>query len=188
MIGSVLARLIELLSPASGSWLVGGSCGLLLQGVALSREPRDLDLYADEPLVAEIYNKLSTFAVDGPAFSRTDRYESTLSHFLIDNATVELVGGFKVRSMESEYEVEAEWTAAECARLYKLGGQSLLVMPLAHELLFNLLRERPDRYVPIAGHMKGNLSETETLKELIRRNHISKRVVKQCSELLGAVL
>ena len=60
-------RIIHGLTAGTGcTWLVGGSTGLMLQGVSLAALPRDLDLYADRTDALDIHCKLSAYAVDGP--------------------------------------------------------------------------------------------------------------------------
>jgi hypothetical protein len=63
--------------------------------------------------------------------------------------------------------------------------KDIKLMPLEHELLFNLLRSRPDRYEAIAAVMRSRMTEmSETMCELIRRNTWSDRVIEQLMQLL----
>ncbi|WP_274364499.1 hypothetical protein [Paenibacillus thermotolerans] len=148
-----LLELSERLATCPDLWLVGGSSGLLLQDVNIGSVPRDLDVYMDEPSGAA-HLLLKDAALDQPEFSRTEQYRSTLSHYSLHGVTVELVAGFEVRAPGAHYTVRIREQAAALAPRYALGGRTVLLMPLAHELLFNMLRNRPDRYTAIAEAIK----------------------------------
>lgn len=178
-------------------WLVGGSTGLLLQGIPLNRAPRDLDIYVDEQYAADMHHALSHFSVDEQVSSQTSIYRSTLSHYHIAGLKVELVGGFEVRSLNSEYIIEASYLYEHCASVCAMDpdqsamGQDhvpIRLMPLAHELLFNVLRDRPDRYEAIAGFCRqvNRADHLRMMEELIRRNRIDAEVIQRIRELLAA--
>ena len=105
-IGAALKTIDEALGDDGLHWMVGGSCGLLLQRVALTAPPRDLDIYMDEAEMARFHEKLAPYAIDGPALSETDRYRSILSHYDIGGVRVEAVGSFTVRCGLSVYRTE----------------------------------------------------------------------------------
>lgn len=177
------------LAPTGVRWLVGGSSGLILQRVALSGGPRDLDLYVDEDDVAAAYEALRAYAVDAPCYSETAMYASVLSHYEMAGTTVELVGAFRVAAGGSLYRVEAGylWSrwAQELAQPEPAGGVGTVkLMPLAHELLFNLLRGRPDRYEPIAEAMRREPERhMAALADLLARGRWSAALLAQLVEL-----
>ncbi|MFD0680933.1 MULTISPECIES: hypothetical protein [unclassified Paenibacillus] len=176
-------------------WLVGGSCGLLLQGVPLHAAPRDLDLYTDKPAAAVIHRVLLPYSVDQQIEDQSGIYKSILSHYDINGINVELVGGFEVTALDSLYKVEAAYladthllemnTIQEADLDDEVSIPHLKVMPLEHELLFNLLRNRPDRYEAIATVIRSrNVGLTQTMRQLIERNSLSEAVVAQLMQLL----
>lgn len=172
-----------------GAWLIGGSCGLILHGISLPQPPRDLDLYADEPYLGAMYEALKQASVDELAYSATSIYESTLSHYDIGGVSIELVGGFKVNALGSSYHVEADYLVKNGAEAAQLGEASIHLMPLGHELIFNIMRARPDRYEVIAKHIRANKARhLPPLKAIISRNHISIEVMSQVHSLLGPEL
>ncbi|WP_127585297.1 hypothetical protein [Paenibacillus koleovorans] len=173
-----LRIIAERLGPVKALWLVGGSTGLLMHGVPLAADPRDLDLYADRESVPALHGALRSYATDVPHFSETGMYVSNLSHYRIDGVKVELVGGFEVRRDVSLYRVETAQIMAPHSLEFLIPHEAdpirIQVMPLAHELLFNVLRERPDRYEPIAAHMRHNLpAYLDAWTALVRRNRIA---------------
>ncbi|WP_199614967.1 nucleotidyltransferase family protein [Paenibacillus alkalitolerans] len=183
-----LTSLAERLSGCAEPWLVGGSSGLLLQGVALSAVPRDLDVYTDEPALS-VHSLLAPLALDNPEYSRTDKYSSTLSHYLLCGVTLELVAGFQVDVAEASYRVRIREQMEAHAPEITMEGRTLRLMPLAHELLFNLLRDRSDRYVSIADRMRTALPDhLPAVKALLRGNRFGRVWRERIAALLGVSL
>ncbi|NGP56943.1 hypothetical protein FLT15_00735 [Paenibacillus thiaminolyticus] len=140
-----ICLLTEACPPGTLPWMLGGSCGLVLQGVDIDREPRDIDMYADEAEAGSLHRAWGAWSADKPEWSFTDRYRSLLSHYRHERVTAELVGNFTVTTPECRYEtviVEGLWPVGP---EHILGRHNIRLMPLAHELVFNLLREREDR-------------------------------------------
>jgi hypothetical protein len=170
-------------------WLIGGSCGLQFHGIELAQEPRDLDIYLDTRHVDLLHDALQGHSLDKPENSTTDIYTSMLSHYLFAGMQVEAVGGFSIRKKGSLYRVEASYLMKHHALRVQMQEAVLCVMPLAHELLFNLLRDRPDRYRAIAVAM---LQESElhmpALKDLLTRNQWEPEFLSRLDELLETAL
>ncbi|WP_240413884.1 nucleotidyltransferase domain-containing protein [Paenibacillus periandrae] len=174
-------------------WLVGGSCGLLLQGVALTAAPRDLDLYVDAEGAQELHQALSDYATDSQVEDRSSIYRSILSHYRIEGTKVELVGGFEVTSKDSLYKVEVDYLHKNYSPIIHLPGEvstkdcleTLHLMPLEHELIFNVLRNRPDRYNAIAEVMKSRRPTwSQAMEALIERNTCSETLIQELQRLL----
>lgn len=180
-----LKQLHELLQSVDDKWLVGGSCGLLLQGIQLTAEPRDLDIYADAEHVEQIASLLKPYATDEPVYSETPIYRSTLSHYCIAGVQIELVGGFQVIQAGTSYLVSLKNIMKQHQSIAVVSDARLGIMPLAHELVFNLLRNRADRYELIAAKMRLDLPHyLPALKQIIEGNVISEQHLRQLSELL----
>ena len=180
-----LQRLCQMLSGTGNGWLVGGSCGLMLQRIPLEKPPRDLDIYVDGELVAPIAEALGQYALDEPHFSETGIYRSCLSHYNIEGIVIELVGDFQVRSQSSIYRVRVADVLLKHAPRAPVDGTEIRLTPLAHELVFNLLRNRPDRYEPIAREMRRRLpSHLPVLRDIISGNQFSTATVEQLRQLL----
>ncbi|MCZ8520547.1 MULTISPECIES: nucleotidyltransferase family protein [Paenibacillus] len=172
------------------SWLIGGSTGLLLQDVPLAAPPRDLDLYADKEAAALLHQALLPWSTDLQEESETGMYRSILSHYEIAGVAVELVGAFEVRTAVSRYCVEADYLRAKHALLLDIGqGIETALMPLAHELLFNLLRGRPDRYEAIAAVLRSRQDPRElaALSDLLSRNWFGTEAAAYCRAVLGRI-
>jgi hypothetical protein len=173
------------LQKKKAAWLVGGSCGLMLQEVAIEQPPRDLDIYVDAKAAAVVYEALRMFATDQLVLSQTDRYVSLLSHFRIANVSVEVVGGFEVHADQSCYQVEVVGFLQSFGVSYDSKNCQIGLMPLAHELVFNILRQRPDRYKAIAETMRTNPKKHLTpLNKILERNSFSPDFFKKLNELL----
>ncbi|TVY11602.1 nucleotidyltransferase domain-containing protein [Paenibacillus cremeus] len=185
------AAMMELSLRTQGlnlSWLVGGSTGLLIQGVPLAAEPRDLDIYIDRGQAHAMHQALQAYSVDPQAESETNIYRSILSHYDIGGVRVELVGAFEVRALESEYRVEADFLHTESEVHIELAtNERITLMPLVHELIFNVLRARPDRYEAIAEACRANdLPQHRALFErLAERNTFSPILRHKCEQLLS---
>ncbi|TBL79761.1 nucleotidyltransferase domain-containing protein [Paenibacillus thalictri] len=174
------------LKNVPANWLIGGSCGLLLQGVETGKAPRDLDMYADTEDASAIAAALAYTAEDKPQYSETEIYRSILSHYKYDDIVLELVGGFQIISSGSIYTVETGFLRSRLPVTVQLGDVSVPLMPLSHELIFNLLRGREDRYTAIAGAMRADMEQhREALQTLVKRNKLSPQLTLRIKELLG---
>ncbi len=153
----VLEILHRLLEPTQAQWLLGGSMGLMLRGLPCIQQPRDIDIYIDHKDSARVHEALHAFASHPPRFSETDMYESTLCHYYVLGVQVEVVCDFRVQTLSCLYQVEVAVLATYFQEFAKLDESvNIPVIPLAHELLFNLLRQRSDRYVLIASWIELN--------------------------------
>lgn len=177
----------QLLQAPSVRWLIGGSCGLLMQNVDIGRSPRDLDIYVDRNDVAATHSSLQDYSVDTPVYSQTSIYASILSHYQIHGDAVEVVGDFRVEALDSIYQVEVAYLWEVHSHTVVIGNQEVKVMPLAHELLFNLLRNRPDRYEAI---YKTMIAAPElhmvTLNTLLQRNSWGLAFEQRLGELIDS--
>ncbi|RUT36095.1 hypothetical protein EJP77_03650 [Paenibacillus zeisoli] len=157
-------------------WLVGGSCGLWLQSIALEQAPRDIDVYTDLTGARDLHEILGIRSIDEQVFDESGIYVSLLSHYQMGQYVLELVGGFEIKTEGSHYKVEIEELLSGQAPIVQLETEQLRLMPLSHEFLFNVLRDRPDRYVPIARaiclHTEDHLP---LLRDLITRNKWSQK-------------
>ncbi|WP_054957135.1 nucleotidyltransferase domain-containing protein [Paenibacillus dakarensis] len=144
----------ESLDKAKTAWLLGGSCGLLLQGVKLDKAPRDIDIYTDAESVHKLHHELNLWAEDSPHLDEEGMYKSVLSHYVIADYPVELVGGFEIASLGSQYKVKVSSLLYDRAPVYTLQHKPIRLMPLSHELVFNVLRNRRDRYEAIAKEIR----------------------------------
>lgn len=193
---AVYARLTTALHDLAGrlsgspeTWLLGGSCGLWLQGVPLEGPPRDIDIFADMEAARSLHERLSPLATDKPAYDRNERYTSLLSHYRLGDLEVELVGGFEIRTLRAYYRTEINELLAEASHQVVLEDLVIKVTPLAHEFVFNLLRERHDRYLPIAAVMRKEPDwHLPLLLELLRRNAWTADLVGRMAELLDRPL
>jgi hypothetical protein len=170
-------------------WLIGGSSGLLLQQVPTGKEPRDLDIYIDEEAAPAVFESLRELATDDLQYSETGIYRSLLSHYDAGGVTIEVVAGFRVNAKGSSYAVEASYLRRNHPVKREIAGTDLFLMPLSHELLFNVLRERPDRYETIAAAMREDLERhLPVLQDLLQRNRWSAAIRRTFGELLGVAL
>ncbi len=181
---SALRRLAELLEGCDARWVVGGSTGLALRGAKLERAPRDLDVYADREAIRAIHERLAAYALDGPADNETDRYRSVLSHYKLEDTIVELVGDFRIAARGSIYQTEVEMTLYPSGNPVDAEGMTVMLIPLGHELIFNLLRDRMDR-AEVAGRLIAKDAERQLplLRELIDRNRLAPDVAEQAIAL-----
>ncbi|MNJ71366.1 hypothetical protein D3C77_679040 [compost metagenome] len=100
---------------------------------------------------------------------------------------MELVGGFEIRKGKSIYRTEVNGILREHSSKEILEGAPIQLMPLAHELLFNVLRERSDRYTAVAQVMrKSPEPHIRLLQLLLTRNVWEAKVVASVAELLDA--
>jgi hypothetical protein len=169
-----LSRIAELLQGCEARWVVGGSTGLAMRGAVLETAPRDLDIYADEDDIPALHNSLRSYVVDSPTVSETDRYRSILSHYSVGGTVAELVGGFRIAALNSEYKTEVSNVLHAGGDRMETRGHPYTLVPLGHELIFNLLRERTDR-VSLVGAMiaRDPGRHMPILLKLLERNRIT---------------
>lgn len=149
-----LSRLADCWSTVSVPWMLGGSCSLLVQGVDLDRLPRDIDVYTDIHAAKQLHAHPPGVNIDRQQVDRSGSYVSLLSHYELEGFPIELVGGFEVLCGGALYRLEVERLLWPAGIPFHVGHSSLRLTPLSHELLFNLLRNRPDRYQAIAEVMR----------------------------------
>ncbi len=182
----VLIEINKKIYMAGADCLIGGSCGLLLQKVPLANQPRDLDIYVDQQQVQHISGLLQQYAIDQLQYSETGIYRSYLSHYDMDGVQVELVGGFQVEVEGAYYRVEVSDLMMKYSFPVFPGNNCIRVMPLAHELVFNVLRNRPDRYHRIAEVMKSNKDlYLPPLRDIIERNRFNQGYLDKLNGLIN---
>lgn len=189
-LSETVGRIAERLNETGRPWLLGGSCGLALQQVETAAPPRDIDLYADAPDVPALHRQLSRLADSAtePEWSETPIYRSLLGRYRFGRVQAELVGGFRVRTADAVYMTETAALSEHAVRV-RLGGAEIRLMPLAHELVFNWLRSRPDRYEAIAARMRADLAgHLPLMRELAARHRFSEEMVNGLGRLLNRSL
>lgn len=174
-IENALSIISEAAAGANVEWVVGGSAGLMLRGLSLTSEPRDLDIYSDDADVDRLYGILQPYAVDKPQLSESGIYRSILSHYMIEGISVELVGGFVIRAHGCRYETEVRSVLLPFSEPISLhDGSTIPVVPLAHELWFNVLRDRLDRSQLIIDAYSRHMDRhSEAMEALEQRNQFS---------------
>lgn len=178
--------LVDKLEDQSEPWLIGGSTGLILQGVDIQTAPRDLDVYCDLSMTDTIYTCFKDKAIGPPVFSRTERYRSRLLHLELSGVVVEWVGAFEVANEGSLYKVRIAEDLLSIAPTIVMDDRSVRLMPLAHEYIFNWLREREDRYMAIAAQMRRNLcAHQQALQRIMAANQLSQEHCKKLMEILN---
>ncbi|WP_112882618.1 hypothetical protein [Paenibacillus montanisoli] len=180
-----LERIANAAGPTGARWLIGGSAGLLLRGLELGRPPRDLDLYADEADAAVLHKALLPYAVDEQHESVSPIYRSVLSHYLIEGIQVELVGGFIVSAGGDRYEVEVAEVLSPLQLPMTIGDCLVGIVPLAHELWFNVLREREDRTRLIASQIRKEPKlHMEAARIIASRNSLTAKTKQYVQHLI----
>jgi hypothetical protein len=130
----------------AGHWLIGGSGGLLLRDMPLTALPSDLDVFCDEPYMLAIHEALQAYASNAPYVLQDLFAISTLSSYRVQDQDVELIAGFEIQTAEgNHYVTQVERLLRPYAKYVQHNGQTIGIVPLAHEWIFNVLRERPDR-------------------------------------------
>ncbi|MUT65494.1 hypothetical protein [Paenibacillus sp. NEAU-GSW1] len=186
-IEAALALIAERAKDSGVAWIVGGSAGLMLRGLPLASEPRDLDLYIDDAEFDRLHLLLRPYAVAEPVLSETSMYRSQLCQYEIEGIEVELVGGFVVKAQESVYVTEvAELLLPLSLPVATRHGHIAHVAPLAHELWFNVLRERSDRCELIIEAFAREAAEhLGALEQLEARNALSPALKRQLHDRLA---
>ncbi|REE94266.1 hypothetical protein A8990_10157 [Paenibacillus taihuensis] len=180
-----LEKIAEAAAGTEATWLIGGSTGLLLRGIDLETIPRDLDLYADDADAVVLHQALLPYAIDEQHHSVSPIYRSVLSHYLIEGIQVELVGGFVVTAGEDCYKVEVRDMLAARGAFIEAGAYRLGIVPLAHELWFNVLRDREDRVALIASQIRQEPDQhAEAVHRIASRNQLSARTVANVQRLI----
>ncbi|SFF04626.1 hypothetical protein SAMN05216378_4866 [Paenibacillus catalpae] len=191
-IEKALAAIVRLLAGVEADWVLGGSTGLMLRGLPLQAAPNDIDLYVDDNEYDQIYERLKPFASDTKQLSECGNYRSVLSHFVIEGIPVELVGGFVVRANGCRYVTEVSSLLKPYSELFAVrdaedSGLYVPVVPVAHELWFNMLRSREDRITLLMDHYIKDESRHEEARRLLeKRNVLTVEAKKQLSQRLAS--
>lgn len=184
-----LTQLASLCNDSESKWLLGGSCSLWLQDVSISATPNDIDVYVDIQDVEDVHSRLVAFALDEPHMDESGLYRSCLSHYRLEDLTMELVGGFEVRTEGAIYRTKVSDVLFSAAPNWKLGNTEISLMPLAHEFVFNMLRNRPDRYLSIATIIRNHPDEhLPLLSRLLADNKWEAEYVSRMAEILDQPL
>lgn len=182
----VMSIVAEAARAADATWLVGGSTGLMMRGMKLDRPPRDLDLYADEGDAKRLHERLQGYAIDQQELNISGIYRSLLSHYVIEGVPVELVGGFVVQSGDDQYAVQVSGVLAARRHVVQVDGEEIGIVPLAHEMWFNLLRKRPDRVQLIAEAVKAERDlHMEAFEAIEAANRLSSSSRTHMHSLIG---
>lgn len=183
---AAIASVCRLLGPLQLEVPVGGSCGLALQGVDIGKIPRDIDMYYDRQLKETLHSLLLPYQKRAPHESETERYRSILSHYELEGCVVECVGAFEVRAYDCIYCVEiGGWISGHRPRV-TVEGMNVALMPLAHELVFNFLRDRMDRVESIASVMRRDMDQHEAgLRDLMQSQSLSTSLKGRIEAQLG---
>lgn len=185
-INKALAAVIKL--AGSGNWVVGGSAGLLLRGITLTTQPRDLDIYCDHADMPRMHEALRRHAIDEPACSETSIYRSWLSHYELEGIRLELVGGFRVTAHDSVYNTEVREVLQPLGLPVRVDKElsAAHVVPLAHELWFNALRDRADRVQTIVEAFSSQPAVHEKALQVIeRRNRLNPFAMREVRQWLS---
>lgn len=183
---TALRLLRRRLDGTEAPWVLGGSCALWLHEVTLTALPHDIDVYTDDEHIPILHELLCDLAMDEPILDESGIYRSRLSHYRLGEYGMELVGGFTLRTGSSSYLTEVAEVLAPAAIQIQLDSAEgkLPLMPLSHELLFNILRSRPDRYRAIADAMAREPEQhSALLRTLIRSNQWSEAHLSLIKEL-----
>ncbi|MGZ9586895.1 hypothetical protein [Paenibacillus marinisediminis] len=166
-------------------FLLGGSCSLLLQGVHMAKPPRDIDIYADSQEAATLHNYWRDAAIDEQEWNESKIYRSLLSHYGCSDSSVELVGQFIIATDWCRYETKVTTVLWQHRSSAELDGVSIPLMPLSHELVFNILREREDRVEAIAGAMSGHVEQhVDAMKAVLEQCAPTNAIINQLQALL----
>lgn len=99
--------------------------------------------------------------------------------------SIELVGGFEVNTEGSSYRVEIEQLLYPAAAACHIQDGKVHLMPLSHELVFNILRGRSDRYEAIAEAIRKDKEyHIPLLKQIVSRNRLNEEHRKVLNLLL----
>lgn len=169
-------------STSNTEWMLGGSCSLLIQGVSLSNPPQDIDIYADSESATALHHVWKEAAVDLPEWNETPIYRSLLSHYTCCDCAVELVGQFRIQTSWCSYETVIQDVLWSQRIEVQLDNRTISIMPLSHELIFNLLRDRLDRVEAIAAVIRRQPEAHKDAMHLLLRqcNPTHAMAVKVC--------
>ncbi|BBH21007.1 hypothetical protein Back11_23520 [Paenibacillus baekrokdamisoli] len=181
-----LAIVAQLTQASDALWLVGGSTGLMLRGLALDNRPRDLDLYADEEDARRLHKLLQDYSVDEQEVNVSGIYRSVLSHYSIEGVSIELVGGFEIKTGIDLYKVEVSRMLVPYMESIQVDGYKIGIVPFAHEMWFNVLRRRDDRVKLIANALQGQLAtHKDAFLDIEETNKLSLELVARVHAILG---
>ncbi|WP_150271035.1 hypothetical protein [Paenibacillus tepidiphilus] len=171
------------------AWLLGGSCGQMLQGVDLKSPPRDVDLYSDLDSADRLRAKLGRYSLDqAPLEDDSGDCFSLRSRFFIGGIQVELISGFRIWSTGA-FRVDIQRILPFAPVADVSGAGALPLIPLAVEWVCCQLRGRQERAVRIAEAMRSNMpAHLPLLKELLAEHRLYEMLRPRLTELADSSL
>jgi len=135
LIGQKYSQVLRILLPMLSkeplpTWVITGSLGFALQGMAI--DVRDVDLQTDADGAYEIERRLSRYSVRRVAFSGTDRIRSHFGALEIDGIQVEIMGALQKFLPEGRWEEPVDVSSHR--RWVDWEGLRLPVLSIAYEL------------------------------------------------------
>lgn len=175
----------ERLNRTGIPWLVGGSTACVLQGVPYLHKPNDLDIYIDRHSIEDVKRMLDDWEIVPVQTAKTEVYSSYLSRCCVNATEVEFIANMTVRTATGHYKVEVDNLLMIYATEVIVKDMPAPVIPLEHEMVFNLLREREDRFGPIGETLRKKGVNRGLWSALQERNELPLDFWERASALMG---
>ncbi|WP_128894452.1 hypothetical protein [Longirhabdus pacifica] len=181
----VIDKLDRCLKPQGVHYVIGGSSSLMLQHVELNQHPNDVDVYVAESDVLKAHDALKSYAIDTPRIIENGMFRSNMSGYVIHNMLVELVGGFQITTSATKFALIIDRDHPyHVSEVYVL-GKRIAITSLAYEFVFNVIRERADRYIPIVQKMNKQMElHHDDLQRMLQHHIISMEHKNKISQLI----
>jgi hypothetical protein len=126
---NVLRKICTYLLDCHSPWVITGSLGLSLQGMAM--EVNDIDIQTDRDGALEIESRLSATVVEPVRYLVSERIRSYLGRLEMDGIQVEIMGDVAKRLDDQTWEAPIQ--VAQHRRWLEIDGLRIPVLSLAYE-------------------------------------------------------
>ena len=126
---NVLRKICACLQDYRRPWVITGSLGLSLQGMAM--EVNDIDIQTDRQGAFEIESRLSATIVEPVRYLVSERIRSYLGRLQMDGIQVEIMGD--IAKLLDDQTWEASIKVAQHRRWLAIDGLRVPVLSLAYE-------------------------------------------------------
>jgi hypothetical protein len=149
---NVLHKICISLQDCRCPWVITGSLGLSLQGMAIT--VNDIDIQTDRDGALEIESRLSAYIVEPVRYLVSERIRSYLGRLEMDGIPVEIMGDIAKRLDDQTWEEPIQ--VAQYRRWLEIDGLQIPVLSLAYEY---------EAYLKL-----GRLEKADMIRQFLRQN------------------
>lgn len=173
-------RLIcEVLCKENIPWVLGGSTALLLRGVRLQSQPRDIDIFTNREGANKINKLFGRYEVAKVMYRENHKYASYFGFFSIYGIRVEVIADLTIRGNGTLYYLHIDQSVISKAKGVIVNGYAVKLLPLEEQLVSNMVKGNYDRVFQILEYLKTCNVHWEYIKDIVKRGKYPSNFIKR---------